>query len=281
MFRSASLRWPGLLPHAVHGGVLALLLVAALAIPAPGAAASLRYDWQDRFERDDRLRLQRWIDATQAGLERLVGPLDLELRVQMRRHDRAREPVPWAQTLRARPQGVRFHVDPAYPDSAFYSDWTAAHELSHLVLPYLGDGGSWFSEGFASYMQYQVLAEMGALEHADPMPIYRRHLDAARAGYPYGEQPFAHAAASLRRAGRYSVMYWGGAVYFLRVDAALRERHRTLVDVLREYLACCRRDHDRLDDLVARLDGLTGDRLFSRELQRMRSEPGFPRWPER
>ena len=119
------------------------------------------------------------------------------------------------------------------------------------------------------------------LEPDDPMQVYRRHLDAARAGYPYGERPFARAASSLRRAGRYSVMYWGGAVYFLRVDAALRERDRTLVEVLREYLACCRRDYDRLDDLVARLDALAGDRLFSRELQRMRDEPGFPRWPDR
>jgi hypothetical protein len=47
------------------------------------------------------------------------------------------------------------------------ADWTAAHELSHLFHPYLGDDGRWLAEGLASYYQNVLRARSGLLEEAD------------------------------------------------------------------------------------------------------------------
>ena len=43
------------------------------------------------------------------------------------------------------------------------NDWTAPHEMSHLAIPYIGEKEVWFAEGFASFMQYQVMMEMGVM----------------------------------------------------------------------------------------------------------------------
>ena len=242
-------------------------------------AATLDFQWDKSFDAAERQRLQRWVADTQAGVEQLVGPVNMALRIEMRRSRTAREPVPWAQTLRSQPQGVRFHVDTAYPDAAFYDDWTAAHELSHLVLPYLDSSDAWFAEGFASYMQYPVMAALKRIDAATVVQRYRRNIDGARSEYPYPDVPFAKAAGDLRRGGMYSVMYWGGAAYFLRVDAALLARGSSLPKLLREYVACCRSDYDDLDHLVSVLDRLAGDAVFARERLRVMTEPGFPRAP--
>ena len=74
-------------------------------------------------------------------------------------------------------------------------------------------------------------------------------------------------------------MYWGGAAYFLQVDAALRERGTDLIEVLQAYTACCRRNRASLEALLTELDGLSGGDAFTRTLARFRSEPGFPELP--
>jgi len=35
--------------------------------------------------------------------------------------------------------------------------------MSHLAIPYVGEKEVWFAEGFASFMQYQVMMEMGVM----------------------------------------------------------------------------------------------------------------------
>ena len=41
--------------------------------------------------------------------------------------------------------------------------WTGYHELAHLLIPYQGWGGAWFSEGLASYYQNILQARVGIL----------------------------------------------------------------------------------------------------------------------
>ena len=67
-----------------------------------------------------------------------------------------------------------------------------------------------------------------------------------------------------------------GAVYFRRVEAALRERGSSLQDVLSDYLGCCRRNHGTLEHLTRVLDRLAGSPVFSAELERLRDSKGFP-----
>jgi len=265
-------------------GVLRRLPAVALVLLAAslgGAeAAELRWHWRDGFNSAEQRKLRDWVERTAAGLERVVGPLPMTVHIYFHRRSRAREPVPWAHTERSAREGVHFHVDPGFPLQAFLADWTAPHELSHLVLPYLGARHAWFAEGFASYMQYQVMQAMGVIDETQVQALYAGHLRRARRGYDRPRTPFAAAAPRLRAEGRYPVMYWGGAVYFLRVARALEAASGpALTAVLTEYLACCRARRGGLGALVARLDAIAAAPVFSRELARFRAEPGFPEAP--
>jgi len=263
------------LKHLIQG----LLASALLLCFAANAGAALNFNWQDEFSPDEQRKLVRWVEETHAAVEQLVGAYPFDVHIFFHRRDGAREPVPWANTERGRVQGVHFHVDPRFSLRALRSDWTAAHELSHLALPYLGRRHAWFAEGFASYMQYQVMQVMGVISPAEAARRYAGKLDRAERRYRYPDRPFAAAAPRLRAEGNYPTMYWGGAVYFLQVDEALRTQSgRDFIAILSEYVACCRRTGGEIGVLLGTLDELSSSRLFSRHYRNFQVDKGFPRY---
>ncbi len=271
--------------------VCVLLLFAATASGASAASGdgdvALRFHWQDTFTASEQKMLSGWIDETQAALVGLVGPLPMPVHVYFHRSDGASEPVPWANTERGRQQGVHLHVDPSYPLRKFRADWTAAHELSHLVIPYLGSRNAWFAEGFASYMQYQVMLRTGVLDAGVAARNYHSRLNRAQRRYNaisdrrFHKRSFVWAAPRLRERGMYPTMYWGGAAYFLRVDYELRKQPDAaiaggLAEVLQRYLACCRTNTARVAALIQTLDEVSGTAVFGNNMRRFMHEPGFP-----
>ena len=256
------------------------LMTLCLTVAGQPRAAELAYVWVDEFSDAERAKLVSWVEAAAAGVEVLVGAFPMDVEIHFHRRPGASEPVPWANTRRGRVQGVHFYVDPSHPLAAFRRDWTAPHEFAHLVLPYVGRQHAWFAEGFASFMQYRVMHAMGVLSERAAAARLQERLTRAARDYDYHDRAFADAAPRLRAEGRYPVMYWGGAAYFLQVDAALREHGTDLIAVLRRYTACCRRDRATLQSLLAELDELGGSATFTATLARFRSEPGFPRVPQ-
>jgi len=255
---------------------LAMILVCIFSISSVSAKAQLC--WDAEFNRADKEKLTRWIEETHGALEALIGALPFDMQIYMHRR-RSTEPVPWAHTERSGVQGVHFHVDPSFSLQEFLKDWTAPHEMSHLVLPYLGRADSWFAEGFATYMQYQVMRKMGVLSGAAMKKRYLRNFKRAEQRFTDASRPFAHAAPRLRSAGDYPTMYWGGAAYFLQVNDVLMTHHKTsIVSVMKDYVACCRRDRSGLDELVVELDSVTDADRFTTSLARFRAEPGFPEY---
>ncbi len=265
----------------------ALLLL--LATPGPAAApgpadpaaepAALTLVWEDTFSAAEQAMLTDWVNRTRTALETLVAPYPMGVRVHFHRRDGAGEPVPWAHTQRRGGQAVHLHVDPAFTLDDFLDDWTAPHEFSHLMLPYVGRHNAWFSEGFASYLQYPVMAQLGVLSRQQARQRLERQMRRAKRNYPYPDQPFVEAAPRLYAARQYPVMYWGGAAYFDQVNRALRDSGSSLMAVLREYVACCRRDRAGLEELIAELDRISGGAAFSNRYRRLRSQPGFPGLP--
>lgn len=256
-----------------------LALVFSLA--AGPVHADIVWHWNDGFSDEEQTLLASWIAHTVSAVESLVAPFPFDLHIHFHRLIDRGEPVPWANTRRGPRQGVDFHVDPSFPLESFYADWTAPHELSHLLIPSLGRDSSWFAEGFASYMQYQVMRHMGEMEGADIAAAYRVRMARAQASYRLPESPLPTAAPELRRSGDYPTYYWGGAVYFLRADTALRARGLGgLSGLLREYMACCRRREAGLAGLLQQFDELTGTSLFDELMEEFRVEPGFPAYSE-
>ncbi len=259
-------------------GAAFICLLASL--PAYSQNTNLRFHWEDPFNPAEQQRLQNWIIRTDAALIELVGELPFTRHIFFHRRDGAREPVPWAHTQREPIQGVHFYVDLSFPQQDFDQDWTAPHELSHLVIPYLGRKNAWFAEGFASYMQYQVMMQMGVLTSVDAQQRYQQRIDRAQDRFALDDLPFAEAAPKLRAMGQYPTMYWGGAVYFKQVAQQLQAQGKmSLLATLSSYVSCCRNEEDSIQTLIKRLDQLASGQVFRHCMDEFERQPGFPAIP--
>ena len=252
-----------------------IAVISSCVLFANSAHAEIVWHWEDRFTDAEQNMLTEWIQITVAAIEKRVTAYPFDVHIYFHRR-RAGEPVPWANTERGTIQGVHFHVDTRYPQEEFLADWTAPHELSHLLIPYLGRSRAWFAEGFASFMQYQVMHEMGVLNQMQIMNHYQTHVKRAASNYALHDVPFAIAAPRLHRQREYATMYWGGATYFLQVDRALRKDDKSMVQVLRKFVDCCRNDKYKLDQLVDEFDRQSSSTVFSETLRKFKEETGFP-----
>ncbi len=260
--------------------ILTAILCLTSALQPAAAVAALQWHWDDEFSDAERAQLTDWLQTTHTALERYAAPLPFDVHLHLRRSKRGRGPVPWANTWRDPVQALYFYVDTRHGPQAFLDDWTAPHEFSHLLLPYLGRSNAWFAEGFASYLQHSVMAELGVIDAAEA--VRRRDLKMRRATTALASErmPLPANQANLRAQRQYPTFYWGGAVYFERVDAALKSQGSSLRTVIADYVDCCRLPAaNSLEALVTQLDRVSHSTIFSRELTAMRDTPGCPTRP--
>lgn len=173
------------------------------------------------------------------------------------------EPVPWAHVVRGGGPGVQFYVDETRPLAEFHTDWTATHEFSHLLLPYVTRRDRWLSEGLASYYQNVLRARDGRLsEDMAWQKLYegfQRGMNATR----------RESLAAATRGGWRNIMrvYWSGAAMMLKADADLRERsagNQSLDTALRQLHDCCLEEGKlwTAKEVMETLDRLTGTDVF-------------------
>lgn len=194
---------------------------------------------------------------------------------------RGDSPVPWGQTTRGGGVAVELFVRRGATLAQLRDDWTAAHELSHLFHPYLGERGRWLAEGLASYYQNVLRARAGMVSESYAWA----HLDsgfargrASAQGTPLRELGRVRGGDGKPGEGTMRI-YWSGAAFWLQADIALRrERGFGVERVLSDYARCCLPAAEGVDAdaFIARLDRLSGSQVFSALAREYANAPRFP-----
>jgi hypothetical protein len=187
-------------------------------------------------------------------------------------------PVPFGRVTRNGEEKVEFFVNAERPIEEFYDDWTATHEFSHLMLPYVSGRHKWISEGFASYYQNVLMSRAGRYTPKRAWTKLHEGFERGRASRP--ELSLNDAAASGIRRARMKI-YWSGAAIALLADIELRERSggEESLDVALDRLQECCLPSDRTwsgPELFARLDSLVEKPVFMPLYRRHANSAGFP-----
>src|SRR6516164_1630999 len=108
----------------------------------------------------------------------------------------------------------------------FDDDWVMTHEMVHLAFPSVAEKHHWIEEGLATYVEPVARARVGQLT---PEKIWGDMVEGMPNGLP------EEGDRGLDETPTWGRTYWGGALFCLFADVAIRERthnQRSLGDAL-------------------------------------------------
>lgn len=228
----------------------------------------------------DAEQMQAWIRDAAQSVAALYGRFPQpQVQVIVAPGARGNEPTPWAYVVRGGSPAVHFFVNQRRPMAEFFDDWTAVHELSHLLLPYVNPGDIWLSEGIATYYQNVLRARSGQLDAAQAW--LRLHAGFAKGMESAPGMTLAQATENMHREGPYMRVYWEGAAVLLIADVRLRQMtggKQSLDTALAALNECCQSGERAWSarELFERLDVLTGTGVFGDVYERHVLSKDFP-----
>ena len=95
------------------------------------------------------------------------------------------------------------------------ADWVLVHEMVHLALPEIGRTHDWLAEGLATYVEGVARAQFGNRAIAD---VWAEDRNSMPKGLPRAGEGGMDQSPSWART------YWGGALFCLQADVAIREQ---------------------------------------------------------
>lgn len=223
--------------------------------------------------------IARWIQATATDVSLTYGRFpNPSPQVVVYPASSSRGGVAFGRVIRDGGETVELLVNPDDDVANFFGDWTATHEFSHMLLPYLSSDFHWISEGFSQYYQNILLTRAGAYDA-------ERMWQNLYAGFERGRKSSPdlspnEATSRSRRSSRMKV-YWSGAALALMADVELRERSggkESLDDILQRLQACCLPSTHTWSglELFTKLDTLIDEPLFVPLYRRHADTAGFP-----
>lgn len=228
--------------------------------PEVSVSDSITWIWEEEFNPAEQEKLKNWIEEVYSVTNRVLGPFPFAVSIHFYRRDNASEPVPWAHTRRLGAQSVHFHVDPSFSLKDFRSDWTAPHEISHLALPFLGRKNSWFAEGFATYMQNEVMETMGTMTEKEVEDKVKEKITYNQQFFEDKNEPFVEVSRDLvSQTHNYPAMYWGSVSFFVRMDQYLvQEKDSSLNEFIRKYQEVGRLKDQSINHVISTFDSMIG-----------------------
>lgn len=192
----------------------------------------------------------------------------------------AKEPTPWAYVQRGGQAAALFRVNQRRPLREYVEDWTAPHELSHFLLPYVNASDAWLSEGMASYYQNVARARSGALT---PAEAWQRMHSSFKRGRDWAQKgaTLAQATERMFRGDGYMRVYWSGAAILLIADVRLRalsDNRQSLDTVLAAFDECCLDPEPEWTarQVFERFDAISGTDVFRTLYDRYVNSADFP-----
>jgi hypothetical protein len=95
------------------------------------------------------------------------------------------------------------------------ADWVLVHEMVHLALPEVGRKHDWLAEGLATYVEGIARAQGGNRDIAD---VWAEDRHSMPMGLPHAGE------GGMDQTPTWGRTYWGGALYCLQSDVAIREQ---------------------------------------------------------
>ena len=148
-------------------------------------------------------------------------------------------------------------------------DWVLVHEMVHLALPEVGRRHNWLAEGLATYVEGIARAQFGNREIAD---VWAESRHSMPMGLPRSGE------GGMDQTPTWGRTYWGGALYCLQADVAIRERTDNRVGLQTALRAILRETggygFERNMDEVLRIgDAATGTRVLEDLYQQSKTTP--------
>jgi hypothetical protein len=151
-------------------------------------------------------------------------------------------------------------------------DWVLVHEMVHLALPEVGRNHNWLAEGLATYVEGVARAQFGNRDIADVWAEDRHSM-------PMG-LPRAGEGGMDQHLG-WGRTYWGGALYCLQADVAIRQQTGNRVGLQTALRAILKEtggygfDSD-IADVLRIGDAATGTQVMYDLYQQIRATPQTP-----
>ena len=152
------------------------------------------------------------------------------------------------------------------------SDWVLVHEMVHLALPEVGRRHGWLAEGLATYVEGVARAQYGNRDIAD---VWAEDRHSMPMGLPRDGE------GGMDETPTWGRTYWGGALYCLQSDVAIREQTANLVGLQTALRAILKETGGYAFDAdiaeVLRIgDAATGTHVMYGLYQQIRATPQTP-----
>jgi hypothetical protein len=179
---------------------------------------------------DDEPAVIAWIERSAKAVDAFYGGFPIR-RVLVLVQPQSGRRVGFGTTMGSSGAAIEVPVGEGVTPAQLHDDWMLVHEMVHTALPDLTRKHHWLEEGLATYLEPLARVQAGITA---PPQVWKEWI----LGMPQGEP--AAGDEGLDRTHTWGRTYWGGALFCLEVDVAIRERtggRKSLVDVVRAIVA--------------------------------------------
>jgi M61 glycyl aminopeptidase len=201
--------------------------------------------------------------------------------VIIQRSSSRHSPVPWGQVERGTPNTVSLTINPEFSLQELSQDWTAYHEFSHLLIPYVVSSDLWISEGLATYYQNIIQARSGLLNETEFWKKLANGFSRGSKDNSWPQLSLTTISNDMHHYRSFMRVHWTGVHYWLTADIKLRQLSKnkmSLDTLLKKLKNCCEHKPMTAPEIVNKLDKLAGKVIFKPLFDEYRISRAMPNY---